>query len=50
MTVKDRTFKRPTSLAKHARFLQNLRVYPVMPEPVEEEEEPEVKEGDEAGD
>jgi len=50
VTIKDRTFKRASSLAKHARFLQNLRVYPVMPEPVEEEEETEVKADDDAGD
>jgi hypothetical protein len=35
--VKDRTLKRPTTLLKHARFLQNLEVvpvWPVEPEPV----------------
>lgn len=37
--VKLRNLKRRTSLLKHARFLRNLEVYPILPEIVEEEKE-----------
>ena len=36
VTVKDRNLKRRSSLLKHARFLRNLQVKPLMPEVVEE--------------
>lgn len=43
VAVKERTLKRGTSLLKHARFLANLEVTPIQPQPlspegVEEEE------------
>ena len=41
--VKKRNLKRRSSLLKHAKFLQNLEVLPIMPEPKEEEK----KEGEE---
>ncbi len=31
VTVKERTLKRRTSLLKHARFISNLEVKPVLP-------------------
>lgn len=31
--------KRANTILKHARFLNNLKVYPIMPEPIVEEEE-----------
>ena len=43
MINQKRTLKRRTTLLKHARFLQNLEVFPVFPsepEPKEEEENP----------
>ena len=36
--VKGRTMKRRTSVLKHSRYLKNLVVSPVYPEPVVEEE------------
>ncbi len=37
--VKERTLKRRSSVLKHARFLNNLVVAPVYPQPIEEEPE-----------
>lgn len=34
VTVKDRNLKRGTSLLKHARFLQNLQITPILPPPI----------------
>lgn len=42
--AKQRNLKRKSTLLKHARFLRNLEVYPIVPpepEPVEEEGEKE---------
>lgn len=46
--VKKRALKRASTLLKHARFLSNLSVTPIFPEPVEEQEglEGEIGEGD----
>lgn len=30
--------KRANTILKHARFLNNLKVYPIMPEPIVEED------------
>ena len=49
VTVKGRTFKRGTSILKHSRYLQNLVVMPVYPEPIVEAEAAEGEENDEDG-
>ncbi len=39
VTVKERTLKRGSSLLKHARFLNNLEVTPVLPKVEKEVDE-----------
>ena len=48
--VKERTLKRSTSLLKHSRFLKNLVVIPVYPEPIIEQEGDEEKDGEDEND
>jgi hypothetical protein len=50
VSVKERTLKRGSSLLKHSRFLKNLVVTPVYPEPIIEENADEEKEGDDQDD
>jgi len=40
--IKGRNFKRPTTMLKHGRFMQNLQVCPVYPKIVEDEDVDEV--------
>jgi len=35
VTIKERTLKRGSSLLKHARFLSNLEVTPMFPQPID---------------
>jgi len=39
--IKERNFKRRSTMLKHGRFMQNLQVCPVYPKVVEVEEEDE---------
>ena len=50
VAVKERTLKRRTSLLKHSRFLKNLVVTPVYPEPIIEEDADEEKDGEDQDD
>lgn len=45
--VKGRTLKRPTSVLKHARFLNNMTVTPILPEPKVVEEKPQEEDPEE---
>ena len=50
VSVKDRTLKRSSSLLKHSRFLNNLVVTPVYPQPIVEEDANEGQEGEDQDD
>ena len=45
--IKGRTFKRRTTMLKHGRFLSNLVVSPIYPQPLFQDDEEEGEEGEE---